>query len=175
MATFAERLVGAARLDVAVYEEVEADENATGQALAVVLLSSIAGGIGAVGLGGGGGLVVGTVASLIGWVAWAAMTYIIGTRLLPEPQTAANIGQLLRTIGFAGAPGIFHVLRVLPYFRRPIYLVVSVWLIVAMVIAVRQALDYRSTFRAVGVCLLGWLVSTAIAFLFLLFFDRTVF
>ncbi len=87
MASFTERMIGAARLDSQIYEEVEADTGATGQAVGVVLLSSLAGGIGVAGLGPGGlgGFVVGSVAALIGWVTWAFLTYIIGTRLLAEP------------------------------------------------------------------------------------------
>jgi hypothetical protein len=174
MTTFAERVMGAARLNAATYEEVEADETATGQALAVVVLSSVAGGIGAAGLGTPG-VVAGTIGALVGWVAWAALTYVIGTQLLPEPQTNANVGQLLRTIGFAGAPGLFRIFGIIPFLGRLVYLVVSVWLLVAMVIAVRQALDYKSTARAVGVCLIGWLVSLAIAAVIAVMFTRTVF
>ena len=103
MASFTERMIGAAKLDVRVYEEVEADTGATGQAMGVVLLSSLAGGIGTVGLGAGGlgGVVVGGLVALIGWVTWAFLTYIIGTRLLAEPQTRADVGELMRTLGFA--------------------------------------------------------------------------
>lgn len=174
MATFAKRVMGAARLNPGTYEEVEADENATGQALAVVVLSSIAGGIGAAGLGTPG-VVAGTIGALVGWVAWAALTYVIGTQLLPEPQTNANVGQLLRTIGFAGAPGLFRIFGVIPFLGRLVYIVVSVWLLAAMVLAVKQALDYRSTARALGVCLIGWLVSIAVALAFAVMFTRTTF
>jgi hypothetical protein len=120
MATFAERVIGAARLNVATYEEVEADEKATAQALAVVVLSSVASGIGAAGLGSGG-VIVYTIAAMIGWVAWAALTYVIGTQLLPEPQTRANLGELLRTIGFAGAPGLFRIFSIIPFLRWIVY------------------------------------------------------
>ncbi len=102
LASFTERMLGAAKLDVQVYEEVEADTGATGQAMGVVLLSSVAGGIGSAGLGAGGlgGVVVGGIAALIGWVAWAFLTSMIDTRLLPEPQTRSDVGELMRTLGF---------------------------------------------------------------------------
>lgn len=165
MATFAGRMIGAARLDVATYEDVEADQTATGQALVVVLLSGLAGGIGSLGLGALGppNLVAGVIGSLVGWLAWAALTYIIGTRLLPEPQTKSALGELLRTVGFASTPGVFRVFGVVPVLGRLVYVIVSIWLLIAMVIAVRQALDYTSTARAVGVCVVGWLVSVAVA------------
>ena len=94
MATFGERLIGAARLDPATYEEVEADTDATGQALVVVLLSSVAGGaaLPRFVVLSPGSLIVGAAGALVGWVAWAALTYLIGTRLLPEPETRSNIG-----------------------------------------------------------------------------------
>ena len=173
MASFTERMMGAAKLDVQVYEEVEADTGATGQAMGVVLLSSLAAGIGSVGLGAGGlsGFVGGGIAALIGWVIWAFLTYIIGTRLLPEPQTRADVGELMRTLGFAQSPGLVRIVGIVPGVGPFAFSIVSIWMLVAMVIAVRQALDYTSTFRAVGVCLVGWGFSIAIGVVFLIFFS----
>ncbi len=163
MSSFMDRVVGAARLDVKTYEEVEADGNATGQAVAVVLLSSIAAGIGQ-GLGVGLlPLMLGAVGSLIGWAIWAALTSFIGTKLLPEPQTEADFGQLFRTLGFSASPGLLRVFALVPVVGWVIEAIVGIWMLVAMVIAVRQALDYKSTWRAVGVCFVGWLVFVAIA------------
>ena len=170
MASFTERMIGAAKLDVRVYEEVEADTGATRQAMGVVLLSSLAGGIGSVGLGAGGlgGVVVGGILALLGWVTWAFLTYIIGTRLLAEPQTRADVGELMRTLGFAQAPGLLRVLGGFPGLGPIVLSLVSIWMLVAMVVAVRQALDYSSTLRAVGVCVVGWVVSVAINVVFLI-------
>jgi Yip1 domain len=158
--TFVERMVGAAKLDVRVYEEVEADRSATPQALAVVVLASVAGGIG---VGEGvRGLVVFTLAGLVGWAIWAWLIYLIGTRWLPEPDTKADIGELLRTIGFATSPGILRVVGFIPILGPIVFVVTAFWTLVAVVIAVRQALDYRSTGRAVGVCVIGWLIQIVI-------------
>jgi hypothetical protein len=163
MSSFMDRVVGAARLDVRIYEEVEADGNATGQAVAVVLLSSVAAGIGE-GLGVGlFSLMLGAAGSLIGWVIWAALTSFIGTKLLPEPQTDADFGQLFRTLGFSASPGILRVFVLVPVVGWVLEAIVGIWMLIAMVIAVRQALDYKSTWRAVGVCFIGWLVFVAIA------------
>ncbi len=176
VATFGERLVGAARLDPRTYEEVEGDEHATGQALAVVVLAGVAGGVGSIRLGtmGAGGLILGAVGALVGWVAWAALTYLIGTRLLPESGTRSDIGELLRTLGFAAAPGLLRVFAVLPGLGRPVFLVAQVWMLATMIVAVRQALDYRSTARAVGVCLVGWVLSLVIALIIAGTFSRVV-
>jgi len=165
MATIQDRIIRAAKLDAQLYEEVEADRDATGQAMAVVVLSAVAAGIGTVGSGGLLGIVGGTIVALVGWYIWAFLTYFIGTRLLPEPQTKADYGELLRTIGFASAPGLIRVFGVIPGLGALVFLVAGIWMLVAMVIAVRQALDYTSTPRAVGVCLIGWSVQVVILIL----------
>ena len=162
MSTFAERMIGAATLDVHTYEEVEADTTATTQAMAVVVLSSVAQGVAGLTQGGGMGFVTGAMGALIGWFIWAFLVYIIGTKVLPEPQTRSDLGELLRTTGFLCLPGLLRVLGVIPLLGGLIMLAVSVWMLVAMIIAVRQALDYQSTGRAVGVCLIGWFVLVVI-------------
>ena len=155
MASFSDRMLGAAKLDVHTYEEVEADTAAMGQSMWVVVLSSVAAGIGS---GAGiAGLVVGSLAAMIGWFVWAFVTYLIGTKMLPEPQTEADVGQLLRTTGFSASPGLLRVFGVIPGLGMLAVGVANVWMLVSMVVAVRQALDYNSTGRAVGVCLIGWL------------------
>ena len=162
MAGLKDRMIRAAKLDVNLYEEVEADKDALGQAMTVVILSSVAAGIGTSLHGEIGGVVLGVVATLIGWYVWAYITYIIGTKFLPEPQTEADLGQLLRTTGFSSSPGLIRVLGIVPGLTGVVFLVASLWMLATMVIAVRQALDYSSTFRAVGVCLLGWVIQALI-------------
>jgi hypothetical protein len=161
MATLLERAIGAARLDASVYEEVEADQTALGQAMTVVVVAAVAAGIGALGHGYGHGLgrlVLGILLSLAGWFVWALLTWWIGTRLLPVPETQADVGQLLRTIGFSASPGVLQVLGILPAIGGLIILVAQLWQLAAMVVAVRQALDYTSTWRAVGVCAIGFVI-----------------
>lgn len=158
MANIQDRMLRAAKLDIALYEEVEHDEGALGQATTVVVLSAVAAGIGSLGIGGLSGLVSGTLAALLGWYVWAFLTYFIGTRLLPEPQTRADHGELLRTIGFSSAPGLIRVAGIIPGLGEIVFMVAGVWMLVAMVIAVRQALDYTSTWRAIAVCAIGWVV-----------------
>ena len=162
MAAIQDRMLRAAKLDVQLYEEVEHDEGALRQATTVVVLSAVAAGIGSLGIGGLAGLVTGTLAALFGWYIWAFLTYFIGTRLLPEPQTRADYGELLRTIGFASAPGLIRVLGIIPGLGQIVFAVAGVWMLIATVIAVRQALDYTNTWRAVGVCAIGWVVQSVI-------------
>ncbi len=158
MANFSNRIIRAARLDVALYEEVEADKSALGQAMGVVVLSSVAAGIGSTSKAGLFGMLMMVVVALVGWYIWAYLTYFIGTKLLPEPQTKADHGELLRTIGFSSSPGLIRVLGIIPFLRSIVFTIAAIWMLVSMVIAIRQALDYNSTLRAIGVCVLGWIV-----------------
>lgn len=153
MLLFLYRMARAAMLDAAVYEEVEADARATGQAFAVVLLSSLAAGLGSAGVRGPDlttQLAISAIA-LVAWSAWAMLVLQIGTRWLPEARTEADIGQLLRTVGFAAAPGIVQVLAIQPALSVPVFVGAWIWMFAAMVIAIRQALDYRGTARALAV------------------------
>ncbi len=162
MTSFKNRIIRAAKLDVDLYEEVEADETAMRQAMGVVVLSSVAAGIGAITRGGFNGLIIGIIGALISWYIWAFLTYWIGTKFLPEPQTEADIGQLLRTIGFSSSPGLIRIFAIIPGLNWIISFAASIWMLIAMVIAVRQALDYNSTGRAVGVCAIGWIIQLLI-------------
>ncbi len=162
MPSIQNRMIRAAKLDVALYEEVEADQGALGQATGVVVLAGVAAGIGNFPNGGLFGTVIGTIGALVGWYIWAFLTYFIGTRLLPEPQTRADQGELLRTIGFSSAPGLIRVLGIIPALTGLVFSVAGIWMLVAFVIAVRQALDYSSTWRAIGVCVIGWVIQALI-------------
>jgi hypothetical protein len=176
MSTFVGRFLRAIRLEAAVYEEVEADRRATPQALLVVALSSVAGGIGLAGISGydARGLVIGTLAALVGWLAWATLIYLVGARFLPEAQTRADVGELLRTIGFASAPGVVRVVGLVPGFAWPVYVLSSIWTLAAMVVAVRQALDFTTTRRAIAVCAAGWVLVLVVAAVMGVMFAPTV-
>ncbi len=164
MASLTDRMIGAALLNVPTYEEVEADTEATPQAMIVVVLSSLAAGVGGFSLGGVSGLLYGLVASLLGWAVWAGIIFLVGTKLLPEPQTRSDVGELLRTLGFAQSPGILRVLGIIPLLGWIVSIAASLWMLVTTVIAVRQALDYKSTGRAVAVCLIGFIAYVVIGF-----------
>lgn len=143
---------GAALLNVHVYEEVEADASATGQAAGVVALVAAAQAIGASGAGGSG-IIFGIIAAVAGWLLWAGITYLIGDKMLGG---TATWGELLRTIGFAQAPGVLYVLGIVPFLGGLVRLVVSIWILIAGIIAIRQALDF-GTGKAVLTAVLGWL------------------
>jgi phage shock protein PspC (stress-responsive transcriptional regulator) len=163
MEKFLERLARAARLDPSLYEEVEADVSATSQAAIVVVLSSIAAGIGSTFGFGVSGLVLATVTALVGWGVWAVIIYVVGSKLLPEPTTKTDLGEILRVLGFASAPGLIRVVGVVDALAGLAMFVAAVWMIAAMVVGVRQALDYSSTGRAVAVCIVGFLVQLLVS------------
>src|SRR5204863_6925920 len=163
--------------DPAIYEEVEADRSATTQAFGVVVLSSVAAGIGARGLTGHSNastIVFITVVSLLLWAAWALLTFEVGVRLLPGRDTRSSVGELLRTNGFAATPGLLRVLGIVPPVAIPVFAVTSIWMLAAMIVAVRHALDYQNTTRAIAVCILGWVLAVAAAVGIGMLFGPTV-
>ena len=173
---FVMRLIGAVSVDPMTFEEVEADRSATGQAFGVILLSSLGAAIGARGFGSGSleTMVFITALATIAWAVWAVITYQIGTTLMREPQTKADVGELIRTVGFSSAPGMLRVFGVVPAASLPAFAITAVWMLIAMIVAVRQALDYTSTARAIAVCLLGWTIALGIALTLGLMFGPTV-
>jgi len=132
-----ERMQGAARLDIATYEEVEADTTATSQAAAVVAISAVAQAIGGVG-DGTTGVLLGLASAFVGWLIWSGVTYLIGEKLFGG---TATWGELLRTLGFAQAPGVLAALGIIPILGGIVMFVVWIWQMVAGVVAIRQALD----------------------------------
>ena len=167
---FVNRMIRASKLDVSLYEEVEADKSATVQAAIVVVLSSLAAGVGALSLGASNFLMA-PILSLISWYIWAYLIFFIGVKLFPEKETKADHGELLRTIGFSSAPGLIRVFGITPELMSITYIGAGIWMLVAMVIAVRQALDYKSTWRAIGVVVIGFLVQAIVLIIFLRIFG----
>lgn len=161
------RMIGAAGLKSDIFEEVEADKSATLQAALVVVIVALATGIGSIESGSTVEVLIAVLAAvggaLVSWVIWAWITYFIGTTIFRTEQTEADWGQLARTLAFAQSPGVFKVFGAIPYVGPVIFFVAAVWQLVAMVIAIRQALDYTSTLRAVGVALIGFAVMIAIS------------
>ena len=167
---FINRIIRACKLDVNLYEEVEADKSATFQAALVVILSSLAAGVGALSLGASNFLMA-PVLSLVSWYIWAYLIYFIGTKLFPEPTTKSTHGELLRTIGFSSAPGLIRVFGFTPELMSITFIGAGIWMLIAMVIAVRQALDYQSTWRAIGVVIIGFLVQAIVLIILLRIFG----
>jgi hypothetical protein len=175
MARFFRRLIGALALDAGIYEDIEADRHATMQSVIVVAAVCVAGGIAWTGLGlDAGAFASGAIIALGTWLVWAAIIVTLGTTALAEPQTRSNVPQLLRVLGYAAAPGVFVVLAAMRSVAPWILVLVAAWMVAAAVMAVRQALDYRSTRRAIGVCVISLLITASMLAGFGVLFSRTV-
>jgi outer membrane lipoprotein SlyB len=160
--TVAERVTGVLKLNPSVFEDIEADSKASIQAFGVVVLASAAAGLGSGLVGGPGAIVRETLGAVVGWLMWAGVTYVLGARLMPEPTTRTDMGELLRVIGYSYAPSFFSIFSALPLVGWMVRSLVAFWLLATTVLAVRQALDYTSTLRAFAVVLIGWLFFVAI-------------
>jgi hypothetical protein len=165
MASFQDRVVGAMRLNVATFEEVEHDASATAQAAMVVGAAALSAGLAS----GVGHAAFGVLVGLMGWAIGAFVLLVVGTKLLPGKNTQADYGQMLRTMGFAQAIGLFGILAIIPLLGYLIWFVIQVWILIAMVIAVRQALDYDDTIRAVIVCVVAWAIMIVVSMIFAIF------
>ena len=163
------RVFRAIKIDPELYEEVEHDKSATLQAAAVVVLSSLAAGVGAIHLGASN-FILGPIISLASWYFWAFLIFIVGTKLFPDKQTKSDHGELLRTIGFSSAPGLIRIFGFTPELMTVTFVGSSFWMLACMVVAVRQALDYRSLWKAFGVVILCWFIQALLLFLILFIF-----
>jgi len=163
MQSLAGRMIGAAGFSRRSYEEVESDYAASGSAIGVVVVSSLAAAIG-VGAVDPRSIMGILAAAILSWLVWVGLTLLIGTRLLSESTTHADFGQILRTTGFSSSVGILRVLGVIPVIGPAIFGIVTVWMLLTFVVAIRQALDFGSTARAFAVCLLGWIIHGVLFF-----------
>ncbi len=168
---FINRIFRAIKIDIDLYEEVEKDKSATIQAGAVVVLSSLAAGVGALQLGVSNFLVAPLI-SLLSWYVWAYVIYFVGVKLLPENNTKSNHGELLRTIGFSSAPGIIRIFGVTPDLMTVTFIGSAFWMLACMVVAVKSALDYNSLWRAFGVVVIAWLFQAFFLFIVLVLFRN---
>jgi hypothetical protein len=176
MTLFLHRFFGALALDAGAFEDIEADRHASAQSALVVALVCIAAGISSMELGmaNPASFLSGAIIALGLWVVWVMVVGVIGTTDLAEPQTHSSFGELLRTLGFAAAPGVFIVLTIFRSAAPFVIVMVSLWMIAAAVLGMRQALDYRRTLRAVAVCTLAWLVSIGIVAAVMVLLTRNV-
>ena len=176
MGTLAYRAMGAALLDAATYEGIEADRTATGQALTIVVLSSLAAGLGAGGLEGPRvSVLVGfTLLALVTWLAWAVLILEIGGRHMKRRETRVDLGELLRTVGFAASPGLLQLFGLIPEVRTFVFAVSWLWMFAAMVVAVQHALDLANVGRALFVCLVALVIVMGVAFVISVGVQRVV-
>ena len=163
MSTLTQRLIGTACLDSQSYEEIEADHHVNVQAIAIVLISSVAASIGA-GIKSMEDTLFLLVFAVANWIIWVLLTLFIGTKLLPQRETRSDFGEIFRTTAFSSAPGVFRILGLVPVIGWYLFIGATIWMLLTFVIAIRQALDFESTGRALAVSLLGWLIYGVVFF-----------
>ena len=167
---FINRVYRAIKIDIELYEEVEKDKNATIQAGIVVVLSSLAAGVGALQMGVSNFLLA-PFMSLLSWYVWAYVIYFVGAKLFRGSKTKSNHGELLRTIGFSSAPGLIRIFGVTPDLMTVTFIGSAFWMLACMVVAVKSALDYSSMWKAFGVVVIAWLFQAFFLFLILIIFK----
>lgn len=175
MASFGERVVGAMSLKASTFQEIEHDTTAMGQAVGVIVLAAVSLGIGNVFRNGVSGMVFGIITSLIAYAVWALVVWLIGTKVMPDPATKADFPETFRTIGFAAAPGVLGIAAIIPILGWLVMIVIWIWQIAAMVVAVREVLDYTDTIKAVIVVVIGWVAQLIVAALLgMMFFGAAL-
>ena len=167
---FINRVFRAIKIDIDLYEEVEKDKSATIQAGFVVVLSSLAAGVGAMQLGATNFLLA-PILSLLSWYVWAYIIYFVGVKLFGSSNTKSNHGELLRTIGFSSAPGLIRVFGVTPDLMTVTFIGSAFWMLACMVVAVKSALDYDSLSKAFGVVVISWLIQAFFLFMVIILFK----
>ena len=165
MASLGERMVGAMQGNAATFEEIERDQSAMGQAVTVIVIAGVAALIGNIFRSGVTGGVFALIASLLMYAVWAVIVTLVGTKLMPEPQTKADFAETFRTIAFAASPGVLNVLAIIPFLGVLISFLIGLWSLVIMVIAVKVVLDYTNIGRAIIVVIIGWIVSWIVWFI----------
>ena len=148
--SYADRLLGALRLDARTYREVEQDTNANGQAALTVVLAALAAGIGYILSRDLVQNVIGTaLSSLLQWVIFSFVAYYVGASLFSSGQTSVTPGQVLRTIGFAQAPKLLLIVAIVPLLGWIVGLIVFFWFLATAIVALREAFEF-DTGRAIG-------------------------
>lgn len=158
MASLGQRMIGAMQADVKTFQEIEADQSALPQAITVIVIAAVASLIGNIFRSGLMFGVMHLVIALLGYAIWSILVVLIGVKLMPEPTTKADFQEAFRVIGFTAAPGVFNVLAIIPFLGPLISFLISIWMLVIGVIAVREVLDYSNTGRAIIVCLIAFCI-----------------
>jgi|TARA_B110000211_G_scaffold185358_1_gene210302 hypothetical protein len=158
---FLNRVFRSIKIDPEVFNEVQKDKNATISAAIVVVLSSSAAGIGAISLGASN-FMLAPFFSLISWFVWAYIVYFVGVKLFPDTKTKTTQFALLRAIGFSSAPGIIRIFGFNEDLMTVTFIGSAFWMLVCMVVAVKETLNYKSLWKALGVVIISWFVQAFI-------------
>ena len=154
---FINRIYRSVKIDPEVFDEVQKDKDATIAAGIVVVLSSLAAGIGA-SHHGVINFYLAPALSLAAWFVWAYIVYFVGVKLFPDSKTKTTHQALLRSIGFSSAPGMIRIFGFNEDLMTATFIGSGFWMLACMVVAVKQTLHYKSLWKALGVVIIAWFV-----------------
>lgn len=166
------RIIRASKLDVKFYEEISTDDTALGQALVIIVSSSLAAGIGGIPKFGWSHVFVGTFVNLASWFLWVYIIYILGTKLARWSGSRVSFPQLLSTLGFSASPGLLRILGLVPFTTDVIFFISAAWMLIAVIVAARLALDYRRIRQSVIICVGSWIIQFLIILILLTLFLK---
>jgi hypothetical protein len=166
MNIFIDRIVRAAKLDVNLYEEAMVEHDYLNQSIYVIILSSLSAGIGSISTGGVLGFIFGIIIALLSWLLWAYLTFFIANQLIPTVDKGVDFKEVIRITGFTSAPGLIRIFGIIPGIVGIVFLISGIWMLITMIIAIRHAFDFETP-RAIGVCIIGWLIQAIALSLFL--------
>ncbi|MFH1414945.1 MAG: hypothetical protein ABIH89_02530 [Elusimicrobiota bacterium] len=158
------RILRVLKLEDELYREVESVPDAISEAVIIVIISSIAAGIGSLGKIGLTGIIIITLGSLVNWIIWAFLVYFIATNIIRGSRVYLSQGDFLRVVGFASAPGIIRILALLPGMYYIVHIIAHLWMIASMIVAVREVFMFEKTSGAVKVSIVGWVFMVLAAF-----------
>lgn len=148
-----QRMIRAARLDPDLFYVLERDRGANGQSFLVVLIVAactllgtfLPGLLSLFGVNIGGAALGGwvflralfdiSVTMLGGWIFWTAVAAVVGTKF----GGRGDFEGVMRAVAFAYAPGVLYLFGFLPLLGQWLRLAVGIWIIIGMIVAVREA------------------------------------
>jgi hypothetical protein len=155
------------KLEPNAFEDVERDPTAIGQAVGVIVLAAVSAGIGNIYWGGITGIVTTALTSLIGFLIWSLIVWLVGTKLMPEPTTKADFAETFRVLGFSASPGLLSFITIIPILGYLIMFVIWLWQMASMIVAVKAVLDYSTIGKAIVVVLIGFIINLIVTALIL--------
>jgi hypothetical protein len=100
--------------------------------------------------------------SILTWLVWAILIYVIGVKLFPDKNTKVSFKKVLTAVGFAHAPGLLRFFAVTPNMMIPIIFLTQFWIFAGLIISTKQILGSKSNMKSFGIVFLSFLI---IAFL----------
>ncbi len=96
--------------------------------------------------------------AILTWFIWAILIYVLGVKIFPDKQTKVSFKKVLTAVGFAHAPGLLRFFAVTPELMIPIIFITQFWIFAALIISIRQILNFKSNLKSFGIVFLSFLI-----------------